>query len=103
MDVDDGTASQRKTGDANIRRLEDGGMHAFRFSIFGCRRRFPLSGNTRILESGQEEILEYCHWSVRRSAGVVVRSVLNISWDELKQTYLSKEFDVRMSLSVSNL
>ena len=43
MDVDDGTASQRKTGDANIRRLEDGGMHAFRFSIFGCRRRFPSS------------------------------------------------------------
>ena len=47
MDVDDGTASQRKTGDANIRRLEDGGMHAFRFSIFGCRRRFPLSEKAR--------------------------------------------------------
>ena len=47
--------------------------------------------------------VEYCRWGVRRSAGIVVRSALNIEWDELKQTYPSKEFDVRMPSSASNL
>ena len=28
--------------------------------------------------------VEYCGWGVRRSAGIVARSALNIEWDELK-------------------
>ena len=36
-------------------------------------------------------IVEYCRWGVRRSAGIVVRSAVNIQWDELKQIYSSKE------------
>ena len=62
----------------------------FRYSAVGVNFRY-------------QEILEYCHWSVRRSAGVVVRSVLNILWDEVEQTYSSMEFDVRMSSSATNL
>ena len=32
-----------------------------------------------------------------------MRSAVNIQWDELKQIYSSKEFDVRMPSSASNL
>ena len=48
-------------------------------------------------------IVEYCRWGVRRSAGVVVRSAVHIQWDELKQTYSSKEFVLRMPPSACNL
>ena len=33
----------RKLTVARVRELMPGGMHAFRFSIFGCRRRYPSS------------------------------------------------------------